>query len=343
MTLRWVATRFDGRSAAGEAVVLHIDDSALVITSQASLDRIPLADIDAPEAFEAAPRMLALPDGYTLEVPDGERTLPAALAAAGKRPSWVVRMQAAWPVVALALLLTFAGGVWTYVEGLPLTAHAIAKALPPAFDRRIGENLLALLDGNALQASTLPADRKAKIEQRFREAASVAAPGVAVRIEFRSGQVNAFALPGGIVVLFDELVELSDDDDRVMGVLGHELGHIVHRHSTRQLVQALGLAAIAGVVWGDFSALVTNVPLVLGLMRYGHAFEEEADTFAIALLRANGMSPRPLHDFFVSLLGSEKRRGSDEIPAFLTTHPDVGTRIDRLRRETDAYERAKAQ
>ena len=321
--------------------MLHIDDAALVIASRASLDRIPLADVGVSEGFDAAPRMLALPDGHTLEVPDPLRSLPAALALAGKRPSWIVRMQRAWPVVVLALLLTLAGGVWTYVEGLPIAARTVAHALPPAFDRRIGENLLELLDRNVLEASTLPAERQAQIGERFRKAAATAAPGVEVRLEFRAGQVNAFALPGGIIVLFDELVELANDDDRVLGVLGHELGHIVHRHSTRQLMQALGLAAIAGVVWGDFSSLVSNVPLVLGLMRYGRAFEEEADEFAISLLRANGMSPRPLHDFFVSLEGSDKRRGMDDIPDFLSTHPDVGSRIERLRREIDAYESAK--
>jgi Zn-dependent protease with chaperone function len=343
VTQGWPATRFDGRSGAGDVVVLHVDGPTLVITSRASLDRIPLEDVGVSEAFEAAPRMLALPGGHTLEVPDPLRTLPAALEAAGKRPSWVVRMQRAWPVVILALLLTVAGGVWTYVEGLPIAARAVAHALPPAFDRRIGENLLELLDQNVLEASTLDAGRRAQITERFGKAAAVAAPGVDVRLEFRAGQVNAFALPGGIIVLFDELVELADADDRVLGVLGHELGHIVHRHSTRQLMQALGLAAIAGVVWGDFSSLVSNVPLVLGLMRYGRGFEEEADEFAIALLRANGLSPRPLLDFFESLEGSDKGRGRDPIPDFLSTHPDVGSRVERLRRESEAYERSKSR
>ena len=336
----WPATRFDGRSAAGDVVLVQIDGDALVITSRTALERVAIADVNVAEAFEFAPRMLALPGGTTLEVPDAMRTLPAALAAVGKRPSWIVRMQRAWAAVTIALLLTVAAGVWSYVEGLPIAARAVADALPHAFDRRIGENVLELLDRHTLQPSKLSSARQAEIAARFRKAAAVAAPGTDVRVEFRAGMVNAFALPGGIVVLFDELVEMANDDDRVLGVLGHELGHVVHRHSTRQLAQALGLAAIAGVVWGDFSSIATNVPLVLGVMRYGRAFEEEADEFAIALLRANGLSPRPLHDFFVSLQGSDKRRTKTSVPDFLSTHPDVGSRIERLRREIDAHERA---
>ena len=173
--------------------------------------------------------MLGLPGGHTLEVPDPERSLPAALAIAGKRPSWVVRMQRAWAAAIVALALLLGAGIWTYMEGLPIAARYVASALPSGFDRRIGENLLALLDANTLEASSLPPERRARIVERFQRAAAVAAPGVEVRVEFRAGEVNAFALPGGIIVLFDELVELAGDDERVLGVLGHELGHVVHR------------------------------------------------------------------------------------------------------------------
>jgi Zn-dependent protease with chaperone function len=334
----WAATRFDGRSAAGDVVLVRIDGDALVIMSRSTLERVPLAQVAVAEAFEWAPRMLGLPGGQTLEVPDPERSLPAALASAGKRPSWVVRMQRAWAAATVALALLLGAGIWTYVEGLPIAARYVAAALPSGFDHRIGENLLALLDANSFEASSLAPERRARIIERFQQAAAVAAPGVEVRVEFRAGKVNAFALPGGIIVVFDELVELAGDDERVLGVLGHELGHVVHRHGTRQLLQALGVAALAGAVWGDFSSVASNVPLVLGVMRYGRAFEIEADDFALAFLSANDLSPRPLYEFFVRTQGLEGKRRADEIPDFLSTHPDSASRIERLRREVEAYE-----
>ena len=338
MNGNWAATRFDGRSAAGDVVVVRIDGDALVIMSRSTLERVPLAEITIAEAFEKAPRMLGLSGGRTLEVPDPERSLPAALAVAGKRPSWVVRMQRAWAAVILALAVLLVAGIWTYVEGLPIAARHIAAALPSGFDRRIGENLLELLDANSFEASTLVPERRARIIERFQRAAAVAAPGVEVRVEFRAGEVNAFALPGGIIVVFDELVELAADEDRVLGVLGHELGHVVHRHGTRQLLQALGVAALAGVVWGDFSSIASNVPLVLGVMRYGRAFEIEADDFAVAFLSVNGLSPRPLYEFFLRVQATDVKQGADQIPDFLSTHPDAYTRVERMRREVEAYE-----
>ena len=337
----WAATRFDGRSAAGDVVLVRIDGDALVIMSRSRLERLPLDRDAVAESFERAPRMLGLPGGQTLEVPDPERTLPGALAAAGKRPSWVVRMQRAWAAVVAALALLLAIGLWTYVEGLPVAARYFAEALPAGFDRRIGENLLELLDENRFEPSQLSPERRARIVEKFRNAAAVAAPGVDVRVEFRAGEVNAFALPGGIIVVFDELVELTgDDDERVLGVLGHELGHVVHRHSTRQLLQALGMAALAGVVWGDFSSVASNVPLILGVMRYSRAFEVEADDYALEFLRANRLSPRPLYEFFRSVRGLEAKRGADDIPDFLSTHPGANARLERMRREAEAYEAA---
>jgi Zn-dependent protease with chaperone function len=334
----WAATRFDGRSAAGAIVLLRIDGDALVIMSRSTLERVPLGDVAVAEAFERAPRMLGLPGGQTLEVADPERTFPGALALAGKRPSWIARIQRAWAAVVLALALLVGLGVWTYVEGLPIAARRVADALPPGFDRRMGENLLALLDANTFEPSALEPERRARIAERFRQAAAIAAPGVEARVEFRAGEVNAFALPGGIIVVFDELVELAGDDERVLGVLGHELGHVAHRHSTRQLLQALGTGALAGLVWGDFSTVAANVPLVLGVMRYGRAFEHEADDYAIAFLRANNLSPRPLYEFFVRIQGLDEKRRVDQIPDFLSTHPDADARVERMRREVEAFE-----
>lgn len=338
MSASWAAMRFDGRSAAGDIVLLRIDGDALVIMSRSTLARIPLKEVAIAEAFERAPRMLGLPGGQTLEVADPERTLPGALAIAGKHPSWVVRMQRGWAAVVIALAVLVGLGVWTYVEGLPIAARRLAEALPPGFDRRIGENLLALLDANSFEPSGLPPEQRARIAERFRQAAAIATPGVEARVEFRAGAVNAFALPGGIIVVFDELVELAGDDERVLGVLGHELGHVVNRHSTRQLLQALGTGALAGLVWGDFSTVAANVPVVLGVMRYGRAFENEADAYAIAFLRANNLSPRPLYEFFVRVQGLDEKRRVGEIPDFLSTHPDPYTRIERMRREVEAYE-----
>jgi predicted Zn-dependent protease len=339
-SMSWAATRFDGRSAAGETVLARIDDGSLVVVARGGTERFPLHDVDVAETFEHAPRMLALPGGATLEIPDPGRTFRSALLDAGVRDSWIVRMQRAWAAAAVAVLVIVALAVWGYARGIPVAARWIAQALPASVEARLGANVLEVLDEHRLAPSKLPRADRERITKRFYEAAARAAPGVDVRLEFRAGPVNAFALPGGTIVLFDELVALAGSDERVLGVLGHELGHVAGRHSTRQLLQALGVGAIASLLWGDLSALAANAPLVLGVMRYGREFEEEADRFSLHFMRANGLSARPLWEMFTRLQGRNRERRGD-VPEFLSTHPDTSSRIQWLRAEMEADEAKK--
>jgi Zn-dependent protease with chaperone function len=336
-TPSWPATRFDGRSAAGEDVRIRVDGATLAIARSDGEERIPLERVEVAERFERAPRMLALPGGATLEVRDAGDAFANALAEAGLQPSWVERMQRAWGAVLVALAGVVALGIWAYVDGIPIAAGHAAELLPASIERSLGESVLELLDSSgALHPSALDDERRARLAERFRLAA--AAAGANVRLEFRSGQVNAFALPGGVVVILDELVELAPGDDSVLGVLGHELGHVVHRHSTRQLFQALGVGALAGLAWGDFSTVVANAPIVLGVMRYGRAFELEADAYAIDFLRANRLSPRLLHDFMQRVDPAARESRADELPDFFSTHPSSRERNERLLRAAQAFE-----
>ncbi len=153
---------------------------------------------------------------------------------------------------------------WAYFAGVPAAAAWLAPRLPDGLEQRIGTEVLRELDSRMFTPSTLPDERRAAIVQRFAGMASAAAPQTSYRLEFRhlDGKrgVNAMALPGGTMIVLDGLVELVRDDDALMGVLAHELGHVAHQHSLRSLLQAMGVGALAGVVWGDFSSVVANVP-----------------------------------------------------------------------------------
>ena len=330
--MSWAATRFDGRAGTGETVLVRLDGDTLAIVARGAIERHPLRTLAIAETFDRAPAMIALPGGGTLEIPDPERTLSAALSSAGVRPSWIVRLQSMWMAVLLALACLIGGAVWAYVEGVPIAARSAAQLLPAAWERALGERALALVDSN-LRRSTLPAEDRARIEASFRQAAATVAPGVDVRLLFRAGGVNAFALPGGTIVIFDGIVQLADNDDRVLGVLGHELGHVVGRHPMRQLLQAVGLVGFAAFVWSDFSTVAANIPVILGTMRYGRAFENEADAFSVEFMRRTGRPVAALRDMFVRLQETDRSGGS--LPEFLSTHPGTDARIEWLDKEIE--------
>ena len=326
---------FSGRHGEAVAVVMRLDGGHVVVEATDGTGRIsePLAAVRISEPFDQAPRLITLRGGGTLEVEEAAGRLARALARAGVPVSPAVRLRRWWPAVLAALAGLVALVALAYVKGVPLAARWAAERLPTGIESRMGDQMLTALDRHYLAPSRLDTQWREGLARRFAEAATKAAPGVPYRLEFRAmgeGSINAFALPGGVVVVLDGLVEFTGDEDGVLGVLGHELGHVAHRHSTRQMLQSVGVGMLAGLLWGDFSGTAASVPLVLGVMRYSRGFEREADDFAIAFLRTNKISVWPLYDFLVRLAEREEHRGIATLPDFISTHPSLVERIEHL-------------
>lgn len=335
---RW----FDGRRAAGHAVRFAFGGGELLLSNAATgalLARHQLAETRVAEPLRNAPRTFHLPGGGLLQADDGP-TLAHALRAAGVATSPVVAMQRAWPASLLALLVLLAASWWLYVDGLPALSDRAAGALSPALEERMGAQALAALDGTLLQPSRLDADRHAEIAQRFAAFSRAAAIGARTRLEFRSIEgddgVNAFALPGGTIVLLDGMVaHVGKDDEMLLAVLAHEVGHQESRHMTRSLFRALGGVALAGLLWGDYSSVASNAAVLFGQLSYSRDDELAADDFAIAALGRAGVSPGALARFFWDV--ESKERGA-KAPSWASTHPDAGERAERATKAADAYE-----
>jgi Zn-dependent protease with chaperone function len=150
-------------------------------------------------------------------------------------------------------------------------------------------------------------------------------------------------------VVTDELVALlADREDMLLGVLGHEIGHVQHRHGMRMLIQATLLGAVSSAVWGDFSSLLALAPVVLGQSAYSRDFERQADESAIAFLRANHLSPNVMADFFERLVAKQRAdQTSDQskntskkaslLGIALASHPADAQRIERFRQAASEH------
>jgi predicted Zn-dependent protease len=146
---------------------------------------------------------------------------------------------------------------------------------------------------------------------------------------------NAFALPGGTIVVTDELLTLlAGRDDVLIGVLGHEHGHVQRRHGMRLLVQVTLIGTATAIAVGDFSSVLAAAPALLGQSAYSRDFEREADADAIALLRADGLSPAVMIELFERLAGQNGRtadRAESALGIALASHPADAERIARFR------------
>ena len=139
-----------------------------------------------------------------------------------------------------------------------------------------------------------------------------------------NGQVNAFAMPGGHIVVFDGLIEFAESPEELAAVLAHEMGHCEHRHVVKRMMKELGIALITVVMAGDPGLVHEAYETVLGGV-FDRAQEREADDFSLELMERSGIRPTAMASFFRRV---NRELGSlDERLEFLQTHPHNNSRI----------------
>lgn len=137
--------------------------------------------------------------------------------------------------------------------------------------------------------------------------------------------VNAFAAPGGVVVVHSGLIQAAESPDEVAGVLAHEVQHVELRHSLRNMIHAIGWAALLTVVLGDVSAIAGVLIHQAGTMRFSRELESEADMRGLEALHRAGLPAHGMVTFFRRL----QREETGSVP-LLSSHPATAERIARL-------------
>ena len=326
MSEHFEGTWFDGHSGRAHAALLRrVGGRHFQLDGDGVLRSGALADL------KVTPRLARI--ARTVEFADGSRLLLASDVAIddwfpddARGERLVDRLERHAHAVAASIVLCVASLVAGAVWGVPWLADRVALAIPPAVERSLGEQVLAGLDRFGLEASELEAERRADLAARFTRLAGTAGH----RLEFRAaGELgpNAFALPGGIVVVTDELIDLFHDDRLFDAVVAHELGHQQHRHALRQTLRGSMVAIVAALFAGDVSsagAVVVALPTFLLDSHYSRGFEEEADRHAFDLLARHEQSP---FWFAESMRALQAEYPDEEGPAYLSSHPPTDERI----------------
>jgi Zn-dependent protease with chaperone function len=333
----WRAHWFDGIRSTPFAVQVSFEGPVFRIrpdvgdeSASRVLAEVPAEGLTVAERFLSAPRMIELPGGGSLQVEDDEAgTFDSMLRQAGYRPGPVYRLIDRWRNVLVCLALLIGVIVWMDRQGAGLIASFAIRFVPSSVDVRIGQSALALADAQWLAASRLPLTRRNALQDRFSRLVHEQYPGLAWQLEFRSTSeskdaFNAFALPGGTIVLLDGLVEAMDDEE-VVAVLGHELGHVVHRDVMQGIARQMGLFAVAGVVWGQMSSVAASVAAGVQGLHFARDVETGADAFAVRFLRRGGIPVRRLADAFAVMQRQEETTGA--VPTFLSDHPSTAERL----------------
>ena len=142
-------------------------------------------------------------------------------------------------------------------------------------------------------------------------------------------EVNAFALPGGIVVVNAGMIEMAGSAEELAGVLAHEIQHVEHRHTLQRMIHTAGWAAVLAVVLGDVNAVTAIMIHQLGTLRHGRKLESQADTDGMKALARAGVPLTGMASLFRKLQQEQARRGGEGIP-MLSSHPATVQRIADL-------------
>ena len=149
--------------------------------------------------------------------------------------------------------------------------------------------------------------------------------------------VNAFALPGGPIFITRALLDRLHNEAQLAGVLAHEIGHVVGRHSAEHIAKsqlAQGLVGAVGVATSDDrggqgGAQLAAVVAQLIQLRYGRNDELESDALGVNFMSEAGYDPRTLIEV-MEILEKSSGGGDGRRPEFLSTHPDPGNRRERI-------------
>ena len=352
MTHSFEARYFDGQSSRYHQVQVSITNEGpaaercVTLTGDNISARFPLKKTTFSERTRNGPRRLFFPDDSFAEATDPTR-FDQVRQAIGQHDSLVVHLQQYW-LLTLAGLVILCGILFSsYQWGLPWVARQAAPHIPAEVTAMIGKQGLEFLEKTGLiSPSKLPLKRQAELEAAFAAANQAAHPDGKIppyRLEFRSSIIgpNAFALPGNIILVTDEITRLiKDNDDGLIGVMAHELGHLHYNHVMEQLISSSVIGTVTLLVFGDSSTLIATLSASALQANYSRQAETEADEYALNFMRQAQIPPARMADMFRAL---EKAHAEEEEEAensdsgknntssdYFSTHPATPERIRRF-------------
>jgi Zn-dependent protease with chaperone function len=332
---------YDGITSQQIRAVIHVFGSGAVRIEQLedgkTLFAISSFNTKVSPRLASTPRYLTFIGGGTFETEDND-AVDALLDRFQRHRffQFIHRLESYKRYILLSTIALIVLAFFFVKFGVPAAARIIAPKLPTSIYQYADEQTLKVLDQTVLGSSQLEPSSEIRIRNHF-ETVVASHSQFHIKILFRKGGkkigANAFALPHGTIIFTDEIVEISRNDDELLAILVHEVGHVIHRHAMRTMIQdsllAFALMAITGDTSGT-SELFLGLPVILTELAYSREFEREADRYALKYLKSRQISPT----HFANLLRRiEEKKNSQHLSSedgwinYLSSHPNTEERL----------------
>lgn len=327
------ARYFDGKTALERPVSVALDPHAVTITgAPIGTIRWPLPKlraIDHPTlgmpfrlASETDPdaRLVIANDAFT-----------SALVTMAPHLRGGITLRSLKRFAAIVIIAVASVALLSYLT-LVLAPRLIAFAMPGSWRTALGAQIESSFTKD-MKACNSPEGRAVldRLERRIREN-NPDLPLFALTV-YSTPAINAFALPGGRIVVFSNLIATADTPEELTGVVAHEIGHVANRHSEAQIVRAVGLQLLLSLASGGSGGNhLGELASVLAILQYSRDAEREADDYARKTMGSARIDPLGLKHFFEKI---QKLDGDSNILGdlgnMLSTHPVTQERIDAIK------------
>jgi beta-barrel assembly-enhancing protease len=219
----------------------------------------------------------------------------------------------------------FAG---TYIYGLPAIGELLASQLPIAVEEKLGNEMYQGFEDDY----TIDEDKSEQLNQFFKELHFASPYNIKLHV-IDDKMVNAFAMPGGNIVVFQGILDSMKSHTELAALLGHELTHINHRHTTKSIFRSLSGYFLFTMIFGDasgiFASIADNTNQLMN-MSFSRDLEAEADDTSVKLMKQNGIDVKGMSDLFGRLDDPDIDKN---ILKFISSHPVTADRIAFAKKE----------
>ncbi len=354
-----------GSSARHDAELSYNGSLFTVTPSQSSPITGGFLELEISPRVGNIARKVMLPDGSLFETKDND-AVDALLRRSGhraQRSGLLYQLETKWPWIGAAVVATLLSLFATTRWGIPWVSREIAYSLPMSANEMISRETLELLDELILDDSQLPQSRQQHIRAHFEKyLVPLQEEEFPYRLHFRSMQntPNAFALPSGDIIITDKLIEIAENQQEIDSVLLHEIGHVVHRHGLRQILQSSFMTVAVIMISGDLASvndLAIALPVFLLENHYSRKNEGEADLYAFECMMAAGIDPIHFSTIMARISNemldnrgqedagpkktpeSDRAENSESLLKYLSTHPPTPERMQQAELYSDRFKR----
>ncbi|MBI5098809.1 MAG: M48 family metallopeptidase [Nitrospirae bacterium] len=335
------ASYFDGKRSCGLPVYINLQGATIYIQSEDGLPllSVPLRECEISPPLGKTSRTIRFPNGAQCETVDLAAVETLWKNHGGKSlMNFVNCLESRWKMVGICLIGLVIFVLILSKYAIPLASKKIAFSLPHHLTDELSRSTLEILDYKYLKTSVLDDKVKNELKDIFFVLHEEIDPGSYYRLEFRKSPLigpNAFALPSGLILITDELVEISQDNKELIGIMAHEVAHVKYRHGLRSVFQNSGIFLLISSLFGDVTSITSigaTLPTLLARSGYSREFEREADQTAGLYLIQKGWSTKPYQHILMRITKNVHSYPEESV---FSSHPIAQERVFDLQKLED--------